>query len=115
MLVEKGLRITKEQAKAIQNLGINSVDIKYDDTEIRVVGNNFVDIKSVDLPFDISEIEQLKLNRMLYYPVLKEILASCKTAEELKEALRERAAELSPKHIIVDDIIASVNYIFGLS
>ena len=115
VIVEKGQRITKEQAKAIQNLGINSVDIKYDDTEIRVVGNNFVDIKSVDLPFDISEIEQLKLNRMLYYPVLKEILASCKTAEELKEALRERAAELSPKHIIVDDIIASVNYIFGLS
>ncbi len=115
VIVEKGQRITKEQAKAIQNLGINSVDIKYDDTEIRVVGNNFVDIKSVDLPFDISEIEQLKLNRMLYYPVLKEILDSCKTAEELKEALRERAAELSPKHIIVDDIIASVNYIFGLS
>ncbi|HQD41549.1 MAG TPA: DNA-directed RNA polymerase subunit beta, partial [Bacillota bacterium] len=115
VVVEKGQRITKEQAKAIQNLGINSVDIKYDDTEIRVVGNNFVDIKSVDLPFDISEIEQLKLNRMLYYPVLKEILDSCKTAEELKEALRERAAELSPKHIIVDDIIASVNYIFGLS
>ncbi|HOC08655.1 MAG TPA: DNA-directed RNA polymerase subunit beta [Bacillota bacterium] len=115
VIVEKGQRITKEQAKAIQNLGINSVDIKYDDTEIRVVGNNFVDIKSVDLPFDISEIEQLKLNRMLYYPVLKEILDSCKTAGELKEALRERAAELSPKHIIVDDIIASVNYIFGLS
>jgi DNA-directed RNA polymerase subunit beta len=115
VMVEKGQRITKEQAKTIQNLGINSVDIKYEDTEVRVVGNNFVDIKSVDLPFDISEIDQLKLNRVLYYPVLKEILDSCKTAEELKEALKERAAELSPKHIIVDDIIASVNYIFGLS
>ncbi len=115
VIVEKGQRITKEQAKTIQNLGINSVDIKYEDTEIRVVGNNFVDVKSVDLPFDILEIDQLKLNRMLYYPVLKEIMDSCKTAEELKEALRERAAELSPKHIIADDIIASVNYIFGLS
>jgi DNA-directed RNA polymerase subunit beta len=51
---------------------------------------------------------------MLYYPVLKEIMDSCKTAEELKEAFKERAAELSPKHIIIDDIIASVNYVFGL-
>jgi DNA-directed RNA polymerase subunit beta len=115
VIVEKGQRIAKEQAKAIQNLGINTVDIKYDDGEVRVVGNNFVDAKSVALPFDISEIEQLKLSRMLYYPVLKEILDSCKTAEDIKEALKERAAELSPKHIIIDDIIASVNYVFGLA
>ena len=114
VMAEKGQRIAKEQAKAIQNSGINSVDIKYEDTEVRVVGNNFVDAKSVDLPFDISEIDQLKLSRMLYYPVLKEIMDSCKTAEELKEAFKERAAELSPKHIIIDDIIASVNYVFGL-
>ena len=110
----KGAEDCHEQAKAIQNSGINSVDIKYEDTEVRVVGNNFVDAKSVDLPFDISEIDQLKLSRMLYYPVLKEIMDSCKTAEELKEAFKERAAELSPKHIIIDDIIASVNYVFGL-
>lgn len=114
VIVEKGRRIDKEQAKAIQNSGINSVDIKYEDTEVRVVGNNFVDVKSVELPFDISEIDQLKLSRMLYYPVLKEIMDSGSSAEELKESLKERVAELSPKHIIIDDIIASVNYAFGL-
>ena len=38
VIVEKGQRIIKEQAKTIQNLGINSVDIKYEDTVIRVVG-----------------------------------------------------------------------------
>lgn len=114
VIVEKDQRIVKEQAKTIQNLGINSIDIKHEDAEIRVVGNNFVDINSIDLPFEISEISQLKLSRMLYYPVLKEIMDSSKTAEELKENFRERAGELSPKHIIVDDIIASVSYLFGL-
>ena len=64
-----------EEAKRYQGtgedhseLGINSVDIKYEDTEIRVVGNNFVDVKSVDLPFDILEIDQLEAEQDAYYP-----------------------------------------------
>jgi DNA-directed RNA polymerase subunit beta len=115
ILVEKEQRITKEQAKKIQNLGINSVDIMLDDMELRVVGNHFVDSDSMEFPFDFSDIDQLKMSKMLYYPVLKEILDTSKSKEELKESLRERAAELSPKHIIIDDIIASVNYLFGLA
>lgn len=115
ILIEKGDKISKEQAKAIQNAGINSVKLLEDGREAKVVGNNFVDRDSVDIPFDISEIDQLKLSKMLHYPVVKEILETCSNEEEIKEAFRERVGELSPKHIIVDDIIASVNYVFNLS
>jgi len=115
ILVEKGEKISKEKAKKIQNTGINSVKLLVDDKEIKVVGNNFVDTNSIDVPFDISEIEQLKLSKMLHYPVVKEILDTYHTEEEIKEAFNERAGELSPKHIIVDDIIASINYVFNLS
>ncbi|MDI6706912.1 MAG: DNA-directed RNA polymerase subunit beta [Bacillota bacterium] len=115
IIVESGQKILKEQAKRIQDAGINSVLIKVEDKEIKVVGNNFVSATAVKLPFDITEIDQLKLSKMLYYPVLKEIIASAANEEELRETLRERAGELSPKHIIIDDIIASVNYVFGLA
>jgi DNA-directed RNA polymerase subunit beta len=115
IVAEKGQKISKEQAKRIQDLGINSVVVKVEDKEIKVVGNNFVNARSIKLPIDITEIEQLKLSKMLYYPILKEILDSSANEEELREALKERAAELSPKHIIIDDIIASVNYVFNLS
>lgn len=115
IIVEKDKKITKEQAKRIQNLGINSVDIKLENAELRVVGNHFVDAQTLDLPFKISEIDQLKLSKMLYYPVLREIIDGSKSEDELRENLKERAAELSPKHIIIDDIIASVNYLFGLA
>lgn len=114
-IVQKGQKIAKEQAKTIQNLGINSVVIKFEDAEIKVVGNNFVDANSIVLPFDLSGVEQLRLSKMLYYPVLKEIIETCKSEEEFRESLKERAAELSPKHIIIDDMIASVNYMFCLS
>jgi len=115
IIVEKDKKITKEQAKRIQNLGINSVDIKLENAELRVVGNHFVDAQTLDLPFKISEIDPLKLSKMLYYPVLREIIDGSKSEDELRENLKERAAELSPKHIIIDDIIASVNYLFGLA
>mgnify|MGYP000193513437 FL=1 len=42
--------------------------------------------------------------------MLAEILEAARTPEELKDALREREDELIPKHIIVDDIFASINY-----
>lgn len=114
VIVESGQKILKEQAKRIQDTGINSVFIRVEDKEVKVVGSNFVNAASVKLPFDITEIDQLKLSKMLYYPVLKEIIEKAANEEELREALRERSGELSPKHIIIDDIIASVNYVFGL-
>ncbi len=115
ILVEKDHKISKEQAKAVQNSGINAVKVLMDDKEVKVVGNNFVDRDAVDVPFDISELDQLKLSKMLYYPVVREILDTYDNETDIKEAFKERAGELSPKHIIKDDIIASVNYLFNLS
>ena len=50
----------------------------------------------------------------MHYPTLKEILDQDLDEEDLKEALRENIDRLIPKHIIVDDIAASVNYIIYL-
>ncbi len=112
LFVSKGEKITRQKAIDIENSGINKVDIMLGDGRVvRVVGNRFVDGKAFDLPFSL---EELGLKEKIYYPVMKELVETYDDPEELKEAIRERHRDLSPKHIIRDDIIASINYEFNL-
>ena len=111
IFVKAGEKISLEVAKEIQNAGINVVFIAADDEkEIKVIGNNFVDIKS-HIDFDISE---LNIKEKVHYPTLKEILDNYDDEEEIKEVIKVRIKELVPKHILLDDIIASINYEFNL-
>ena len=111
VFVKAGEKISYETAKDIQNAGINVVNVLADeDTTVKVIGNNFVDIKS-HINFDIDE---LNIKEKVHYPTLKEILDEYSDEEEIKEALKIRMKELIPKHILLDDIIASISYEFNL-
>lgn len=111
ILVEKNEIITRQKAIEIENTGINSVKITLDDGKvIKVLSNNFVSGEAFDLPFSL---EELGLKEKVYYPLMKELVDNYKD-EELKQAIKDRIKELSPKHILVDDIIASINYEFNL-
>ncbi|TJX12905.1 DNA-directed RNA polymerase subunit beta [Tissierella creatinini] len=112
LFIAKGEKISRDKAIEIEDSGINSINILLDDgRETRVLGNSFVNSKSVDLPFSLVD---LGFKEKIYYPLLKELVDTYDDEEELKKAIIERAKELSPKHIIVDDIIASINYEFNL-
>ncbi|OLS02151.1 DNA-directed RNA polymerase subunit beta [Tissierella creatinophila] len=111
IIIAKGEKITRNQAIEIENAGINVVDILIENKRIRVVGNNFVSVKAFDLPFSL---EELGLKEKVHYPLMKELIETIEDEEELKTAIIDRIKELSPKHIIIDDIVASVNYEFGL-
>lgn len=109
----KGDRITLEQAHEIENLGVKSVWVYCDEEQenkTKVIGNNFVDPKAY-LDFDLTG---LKLPEKVYYPVLMHILEENQDEEAIKAALITRKDDLSPKHIIIDDIIASVSYLLNL-
>ena len=111
VFVKDGEKISYEKAWEIQNSGINVVHVlSEEEKKVKVIGNNFVDIKS-HIKFDIDD---LKIKEKVHYPTLKEILDECTTEEEIKEALKIRMRELIPKHILLDDIIASINYQFNL-
>jgi DNA-directed RNA polymerase subunit beta len=111
ILAEAGEKITREKAEMIQNAGVNQVEILLDDEKVvKIVGNHFVDAKHY-LSFDPQEVG---INEKVHYPVLKEILDQNLSESELKEALRANINRLIPKHIIADDIVASVNYIIHL-
>ncbi len=109
VLVAAGQTIGREVATAIQNAGINAVDVVADNHTVRVLGNNFVDAAAW-LPFDPAEVGIVE---KVHLPTLKEILAQV-APEDIKQAVKENAAILVPKHILIDDIVSSVSYLIGL-
>ena len=114
ILAEKDQTVDKELARQIENAGVEFVMVKSpaDDGKVtKVIGNQFVDIYSY-IDFDISDI---KMPKQVYYPVLMDILRENEDQESVKEAIRYRKNELSPKHILVADVIASVSYLLNLN
>ncbi|MBE0450018.1 MAG: DNA-directed RNA polymerase subunit beta [Clostridia bacterium] len=109
ILVEKGEKITIEMATVIENASIKQVDV-YGENEriIRVIGNQFVDIKTY------IQSDRLNVKEKVYYPVLKEIMDTNETEDERVQAIEERMLELVPRHITPADIIASFSYILNL-
>jgi DNA-directed RNA polymerase subunit beta len=117
ILVSNGETISREMAMTIEDAGVDFVMVvgKTDDTiRTKVIGNRFVDINKYLEGRDI-DLTDLKMQDKVYYPVLKEILKEDLDDQELKNRIRERKDELSPKHIILADVIASVSYILNLN
>ena len=102
--------ITREVAQKIADAGVTRVVLKVDDKEVMVLSNNTVSLSHV-LDFDVSDLE---ITERVYQPLLKEILEKNKTEEEIRTALKLSQDELVPKHITIDDIMASINYVSAL-
>ncbi len=111
VFVNAGETITKEIAENIQNSGINTVDIMYMDKQIRIIGNNTVDIHKVLPTIDLSK---LHIKENVNYNVLQNIIENT-NEKDLPKAIEERMEDLVPKHITTEDILASVNVLFNLS
>jgi DNA-directed RNA polymerase subunit beta len=111
ILVQKDEYIDREKANAISNAAINEVRVLADDKIIKVIGNNFVDIhKFVDF-----EVTNLGIREKVHYPTLKEILNDYSDEVSIKEQLKKRITELIPKHIIKDDMLATISYELNLA
>ena len=108
---EPGELIDRARAMEMEDAGVTVAYVQVDDHgeghEVKIVSNGMVDIsKYVD--FDVAE---LGIHERVRYSVLREILDACETDEEKKEAIRARASDLVPNHIIIDDMLASINYV----
>jgi len=114
ILVSEGETISLEKGREIENAGVWSVMVHAMDNmeeTTKVIGNNFVDLDQY-VSFDTSE---LRVPKKVYYPVLMNILEEYQEEEDIKKALVARKNDLSPKHITLDDIIASVSYLLNLN
>ena len=109
IIVTKGSEITEEIAKEIEYAGINLVTILNKDEEaVKVLGNNFVDVGAFDI-----DLSKYGLKDKVYYPLMKELLENFE-GEDLDFEIEQNIKNLSPKHVLRDDILASVSYELGL-
>ena len=109
VMFDEGKVLSREEAVQVENAGVTVAYVMAEGQEepVKIISNGMVDI-SCYVDFDAKK--ECGINEKVRFSVLAEILEAARTPEELKDALREREDELIPKHIIVDDIFASVNY-----
>ena len=109
IIASAGDTLTKETALAIQNAAVPFVWIATEERKVKILSNMMVDVTShVDITRE--EARALGVTEDVYYPVLKTILAENENLDDIKAALKKNVSDLIPKHITVDDIIASINY-----
>ncbi|MCH5155295.1 MAG: DNA-directed RNA polymerase subunit beta, partial [Clostridiales bacterium] len=104
--------LTEELAVKIQNAGINEIWVIADDgKEFNIIGNNHVDLAGY---IDVDPLS-IGINEMVYYPTLKRLMAEADgNREKLAELCSKNVDELIVKHLVVEDVISTVNYIMGL-
>ncbi len=113
IIVEAGRHISAEAAERIENTGVRGIFVTANDKRIKVLGNLFVDAKHF-LSFDP---EEAGLNEKVHYPTLMQLLKEGEgmDEEELKALLKEHVYDLIPRHILPDDMIASISYLIGMN
>ncbi len=113
VVAEAGAVLTMELCDQIQNTGVGYLYIAVEDKKVKILSNQAVAIDSYIEEFGLSA-EELGIKERVYYPMLVKLLEENTTAEELKAAIKENIHELLPKHITLEDIFASINYVIHL-
>ena len=111
ILFDAGHVMTGDEARELDAIGVNDVTIEVDGRPLRVFSHNMVDLKRF---VDFDPVAECGIKERVCSRVLQELLSQYE-GEELKEALRDNADRLVPKHILVDDILASINYMNALA
>ncbi len=113
VLFDAGAVLSGEDARTIEKNAVNEVYLALEDgTEVKVFGNNTV------FPEDLLgyNLKDCGVSDRVRTDVLLAIMEEAGNDEEAVKALaKERAAELSPRHILKDDIFASINYMLCLT
>ena len=106
IIADAGEIISRDKARVIADAGVIDVFLKADDKVVRVFSNGMVDLSRF-VDFDPAE---LGIKEKVRGIVMKQLCEQYQ-GEALKDAIRENIDVLIPKHIVVDDIFASVNYL----
>ena len=114
VLAEENEILTREKARLLSRRGVNHVTIESGEgTAVKVFGNGMVDVDDFS-DYTGFSAEELGIKEKVRFAVLKEIVDSGVSGEELKKVVRTRMHDLIPKTIIVDDMLASICYLLGL-
>ncbi|MDR2589564.1 MAG: DNA-directed RNA polymerase subunit beta [Oscillospiraceae bacterium] len=107
IVAETGERITRARALEIDRLGVNDAFVSVDGREVKVFSNGMVELNGF---VDFDPLAELGIKERVRFIKLRELLEKFE-GEDLKEAITDNIDSLIPKHLIPDDIFASVNYL----
>ena len=127
IMADAGELIKYDKALEIEQAGVSEVwlDIEHKETftsptgetthrteerRVKVIGNGMVDMA----PYVDFDPSQYGINEKVSFKILKDILENAADKDELEEMVKSRVDELVPKHIILDDIYATVSYFLNL-
>jgi DNA-directed RNA polymerase subunit beta len=127
ILADEGDMLSYDRAMEIEQAGVSEAWVKIEhketstsptgettthieEKEVKIIGNGMVDIK----PYVDFDVEQFGINEKVSFKVLKDIFETASDSDELKDMIKSRADELVPKHIILDDIYATISYFINL-
>ena len=113
LLADEGEKLSKDKAYEIDKAGVKEVILKTEEEgkTVKVISNGMVD--PLDFIKDVTreQLEEIGINEKVSFAVLSDILNTCESTEELLSEMKDRSDELVPKHITIDDIFASINYL----
>ncbi len=113
LIVTEGDVITKDMALALEKAKVNDIVLDVDGQKTKVISNNMIDLNDF-VDYNLRDYGIYERVRTI---VLDEILEQYPdmNSDEFKQALYDRRDELIPKHILKDDIIASISYVGNLA
>ena len=110
IIANEGDAISADLAMQIERAGVNQVELLVEGKKVRVFSNNMVYLDEY-VDFEVEDFPVKKVRKA----IIEEILENAETEDEIKEQLWARIDELAPKHIIINDMFASVNYCLNLA
>ncbi|MCM1364084.1 MAG: DNA-directed RNA polymerase subunit beta [Faecalibacterium sp.] len=115
IIAEEGELMTKERALEVQQAGAKIAYVSVEGVEepVKVISNQMVDILPYLPQFTKEELNEVGINEHVNYNVLMELIPEIEgmDKEDALGVIAERADDLIPKHITIDDIFASINYL----
>ena len=113
LLAAPGEVLSRQKAAEIEKRGVNEAWLQVEDKEVKIFSNGMVWLRDFVPGLDEEGEKKLGIPERVRFSLLRELMEKYE-GDELLDAIRERAEELVPKHIIPDDILASINYMTGL-
>ena len=115
IIAEAGETLTRERARELERKGVSEVVLDVDGSRVKVFSNRMVNMKDF---VDFDPETECGVDEKVRFTVLQELLSQFpgkEHEEEFKEAVAERMDDLIPKHIIVDDMMSTINYLNALA
>ena len=107
LLLEEGHVLSGDDCRTLDAIGVGMVKVRLENGEvIRIFTNRMCDMSRY---VDFDPKTACGIKERVRFDVLQELLSQYQ-GEELIEQCRLQADRLVPKHIIIDDILTSINY-----